>query len=315
MPAPLSIAICTHNRPDYLLALVEALLPQTRPHDVPILVIDSASTPPASTVLNRLAQSAPTVISVRLDQPGVSRARNMAFQIATTPWIGFIDDDEIPAPDWVDQALALIRRLPDSCAACGGNVLPRWPAGADPQLSRRWRDFLSIIEQVGEFDQSARPTFGGGHSLIRIAALAQVSGFDERLGRDGTSLLSGEEALLIDGLIKAGWQVWHSDRIRVDHIIEPERLQRSWVLDRAFWEGVSTMRRMSIAAPAAAREKARSARNKSWLLRPLAALLPSQLGWDIRLAFARGMLAEAEGRPSASTAGRRKPAPPDAVRS
>jgi glucosyl-dolichyl phosphate glucuronosyltransferase len=176
MTAPLSIAICTHNRPDYLLDLLETLLPQTRPRGVPIIVIDSASTPPAGNVLDQLGEVPPTVIGVRLDQPGLSLARNMALRTARTPWIGFLDDDEIPAANWVGEALALVGRLPDDCAACGGNVLPRWPKGMNPRLGRRWRDFLSIIEQSGEFDQSARPQFGGGHSVMRIDALAQVSG-------------------------------------------------------------------------------------------------------------------------------------------
>jgi glucosyl-dolichyl phosphate glucuronosyltransferase len=291
MAASLSIAICTHNRPDYLWNLLQALLPQVLHHAVPIIVVDSASTPPASEVLARLGAPSP-VTGVRLDQPGLSLARNKAFETAQTPWIGFIDDDEIPARNWVTEALALVDRLPGRCAACGGNVLPKWPVGMNPRISRRWRDFLSIIEQVGEFDQSARPMFGGGHSVMRTRALAEVSGFDDRLGRDGKSLLSGEEALLIEGLIQAGWQIWHSDRISVDHIIEPERLQRKWVLDRAYWEGVSTMRRMTISAPGSARRKLRSARYKSWLLRPLAAMLPPRVGLEIRLAFARGMLSE-----------------------
>lgn len=292
MSVPLSVAICTRNRPALLLNLLHILLFQARPHGVPIIVVDSASTPPASKVVKSLGEPASSLQLVRLDQPGLSLARNVAFQTAQTPWIGFIDDDEIPGPTWVSEALALVDRLPPRCAACGGNVLPRWPYEQRPRLGPRWRDFLSIIDQAGEFDQTAHPKFGGGHSVFRVKAFAQSDGFDERLGRDGKSLLSGEEVQLIDQLVELGWQIWHSDRLSVAHVIEPERLQRAWAIDRAFWEGVSTMRRARISKAGNVAEVARRTRFKLWFLRPLAALAIFGSDWDIKLAFARGMLSE-----------------------
>ena len=306
MAPALSIAICTHNRVDMVKQLIATLLPQTQAAGVRLIVVDSASLTPVATMLPEFA-AVDLLDMIRLDQPGVSIARNAALEHARTPWLGFIDDDEIPAADWVQQALSLIGRLPSDCAACGGNVRPKWPGAVAPSPSRRWRDYLSIIDRAGEFDQSGAPSFGIGHSIVRTKALKSVGGFDFRLGRDGKSLLSGEESLLIDKLILAGWRIWHSDQMVVDHIISEERLERGWAIERAYWEGVSTIRRMSITAPNDVGRVARMVRLKALGLRPLVRLLGSFQDCDLRLAYAKGVLQENAG---GITAAAGKPAAP-----
>ncbi|MGN6375851.1 MAG: glycosyltransferase family 2 protein [Sphingomonas sp.] len=288
--AALSIGICTRNRPVMLMSLLAELIPAAMAGHVEIIVVDSASSPSLAAVVAPLADTGAPVRLLRLDQPGVSRARNAAIAACATPWLAFIDDDEVPQPRWVDAALALIDRLPSDCAACGGNVVPRWP-GAAPLLSRRARGYLSLIEHAGEFDQTRLPHFGIGHSVVRVAAMREVGGFDPRLGRDGFTLLSGEEADLIDVIVARGWRVWHSDAIAVEHLIPPERLERSWLVDRAYWEGISIARRFA-KTPARARALGRLARQRRSLLAPAVAMMGATRDLDLRLAFAEGVLAE-----------------------
>ena len=184
----LTLAICTHNRPDTFGGLLQCLGPQAAALGIGIIVVDSASEPDAAARVAALVAVHPHVRLVRMDVPGVSIARNAALAAAETPWLGFLDDDELVPDDWVEQALALCRRLPADCGACGGNVLPTWPDGRTmPKLGWRWRQYLSMVEQAGEFDQSAKPHFVIGHGLIRVEAVRGVGGFDNRLGRDGAS--------------------------------------------------------------------------------------------------------------------------------
>ena len=47
---------------------------------------------------------------------GPATARNAGVAITSGPWIGFLDADVIPHPDWVDTALELIRSNPKAGA-------------------------------------------------------------------------------------------------------------------------------------------------------------------------------------------------------
>lgn len=238
----LSIVVCTHNRIALLSDLLASLGPQLEDVPVELIVVDSASAPDQAAAARTLVESTARSRLIRLDDPGVSLARNAGLSAARAPWVAYLDDDEIPAPDWVEQARMLAHRLPDNCAACGGNTIPVFPDGTTRVLSPRWLAFLSSIERDCEFDQTAAPQLPIGHSLVRAAAVRDAGGFDPRLGRIEGSLLSGEEVLLTNRLVSRRWRIWHSNRIVVGHRISADRLTRSWVRDRAFWEGVTTFR-------------------------------------------------------------------------
>jgi glycosyltransferase involved in cell wall biosynthesis len=288
--ATLSVAICTHNRPHAAVALADSLRTLLAAHGIALAVVDSASEGSAAEILADAFRDT-EVRLLRLDEPGVSLARNTALAWATSEWLAFLDDDEQVPADWVSAALSLCSRLPDDCAACGGNVLPRWPDETVRNIGPRWRNFLSIIDQPGEFDQTARHQFGIGHSIVRTDALRSIGGFSLRLGRRGKVLLSGEEALLVEQLIRAGWKIWHSDTIAVQHMIPPERLDMKWALERAYWEGISFSRVLGGVDAEAQARLFRSVHVKLPLLRVLASLWPSQ-GLRLRLAFIKGVCFE-----------------------
>ena len=107
-------------------------------------MVDSASNIEAAAQLRKMTTAFPQTKLIRLDLPGVSAARNAGLYAAKAAWIAYIDDDEIPPPNWVFQLKQLAARLPLECAACGGNVMPLFPAGMARKLTSRWLDYLSI---------------------------------------------------------------------------------------------------------------------------------------------------------------------------
>ncbi|MEP9379963.1 glycosyltransferase [Aquabacter sp. CN5-332] len=239
-PAPtrLSVVICTHNRPDALRQCIAALMAAPEEPGCEFIVVDSASNTETRRAMEDMLAPFPRIVLHRLDQPGLSRARNTGMALSSGEWIAFLDDDTVPAPDWLARACTLIAEVPPACSIIGGAVHPLHPAGM-PALPSRWLQLLSIIEEKGEGDRTHAPAVCGANIILRKSHLLEVGGFPERLGRQGLRLLSGEEKFVERRLITLGARLWYSDRLRVQHMIAPDRLQWRWIATRAYWEGIS----------------------------------------------------------------------------
>jgi cellulose synthase/poly-beta-1,6-N-acetylglucosamine synthase-like glycosyltransferase len=132
--------------------------------------------------------------------PGLSRARNRGIAECDTDIVAFLDDDVIPAPDWL--GLLLVPFADERTAATAG-----WVITPDSQ-------------NAGELEQSPRilsnrdahwmeiATFGGlglgANMAFRKRALPTQRFFDERLGR-GAPFEIGEESYAFAWLLSRGY--------------------------------------------------------------------------------------------------------------
>ena len=76
---------------------------------------------------------------------------------------------------------------------------------------------------------------------VERAALLAAGGFDEGLGRQPGLLLSDEDVQLAWKLQQGGRSARHDGRIVVHHRIHAGRLTPHWLLERLYWQGVSTV--------------------------------------------------------------------------
>jgi glycosyltransferase involved in cell wall biosynthesis len=208
-----------------------------------LVVVDSASSPPAAAAIAALA-AAHGAMLVRVEEPGLSRARNAGLAAATTPWVAYVDDDARVAPDWAAAIGAAIARLPPRAAALGGPILPAWEAPCPPWWPAELVPVLTVLNwhrpgRVGDGSLPAHVEPYGANMLFRTAALRAVGGFPPQLGRVGAKLLSGEEAWVMRALRGAGHEVHYDPAISVTHSIQAARLTPDWLLQRQFWSGVS----------------------------------------------------------------------------
>ncbi|TCZ57273.1 glycosyltransferase family 2 protein [Roseicella aquatilis] len=290
----LSVVICTHNRPDDVLTCIKALLPQLAGTESSLVVVDSASSHAEREVLEAALANLPDVLRIRLEQPGLSAARNAGVLATASQWIAFLDDDAVPEPQWHARLLAVLRQVPETCGALGGRILPLFPEGQSPKLGARWKQYVSVNDAEGAWDCTEAPNVIGANLVFRRQAVQQAGGFATELGRYGEALLSGEEVVMIRRMRAAGWRIRYDSSFCVGHKVAPTRLGRGWVRARAYWEGISTVR------------IARLERDRAWprlamkvlLTLPLVGLLallrlPGE--WDFRLSFNCGVLAEALG--------------------
>ena len=242
----ITVCICTHDRPDYVRDCLAGLRDQTVASDqFETLIVDSASSRPNAALLTALARDH-GVRLIRVDQPGVSLARNSGAEATHTPYIAYIDDDAIPAPDWIEAILAALAEPRPPPAVLGGRILPRWEAPLPAWWPPSLRGVLSIIEHEGQGEYrtpQVPPNLEpyAANMVVSVAALRAVGGFPATAGRYGTVLLSDEEVQLAWILQNAGDSVRYDSRIVVRHQIQASRFTPKWLLSRLYWQGASTV--------------------------------------------------------------------------
>ncbi|HBK06161.1 MAG TPA: glycosyltransferase family 2 protein [Acetobacteraceae bacterium] len=242
----LTVCICTRDRPRYVRDCLDGLRRQTVARDrFTICLVDSASAPAAEAELVSVAAEHGAKL-IRLDHPGVSLARNAGAWAARTQFIAYIDDDAIPAADWVETILEAIAQPGRRPALIGGRILPKWEAPLPPWWPSSLKGVLSIIEHEGrgEYRTSSIPKGlepYGANMVVHVLSLLAAGGFGGAVGRYGNSLLSDEDVQLAWTLQDAGYSVRYDSRITVHHQIQAPRMEPGWLLSRLYWQGASTV--------------------------------------------------------------------------
>ena len=295
----LSVCICTHDRPEDVARCLAGLAAQTLAREqFEVLVIDSASPPAAARALRHVVAAFPGARLLREDTAGLSRARNAGAAAAAASWIAYLDDDAVPAPDWGAAAVAVLAESP-SAGLLSGRVLPAWEAPLPRWWPARLRGVLSIVETEGQgpYGGPALPAGlepCGANLLVALAALRAAGGFETAIGRQGRILLSDEETYLAARLRAAGWTLHYDGRLVVHHRILAARLTPAWLLERLYWQGVSSARTRRLLGRPVWREVPR--RMAVALACAPAALLPPGRPWLLgarwRFAYALGFLRE-----------------------
>jgi glucosyl-dolichyl phosphate glucuronosyltransferase len=250
----LSVVVCTHNRPDDLARCLDALclLDETRE----IIVVDSASEPPVRDLVERYAARLERVRYLREERTGLSRARNRGVAEARGDVIAFLDDDAAPEPHWARRIVAPFE-ADESVGCVGGACLADFGGRPRPLwLSDRLLQFAGVTRfgPEGREPRSSAEWPFGANVAFRARALAAVEGpFAERLGRDGTTLLSGEESALIEAVLSAGWKVWLEPSAVVAHTVHSERCRSRYYWRRLWWAGVSRARAADVSRTLAPR--------------------------------------------------------------
>jgi glycosyltransferase involved in cell wall biosynthesis len=261
----LTVCVCTHGRPAYVRDCLAGLARQAGdPNLFEIIVVDSNSPPPEAEALAAIVAGNPRLRLIVLDRPGVSLARNTGALAARAPYITFIDDDAIPAPDWVAAILRAIQQASPPAALIGGRILPLWEAALPAWWPPSLRNILSIIEYEGRgtYRSPSLPATlepYAANMVVAVGAIAAAGGFGGAVGRYGSALLSDEEVQLAWKLQDAGHSVIYDSRITVHHQIQATRLNPRWLLNRLYWQGASTVITRRMLGRSVWREAARRA--------------------------------------------------------
>jgi glycosyltransferase involved in cell wall biosynthesis len=234
----LSVIICTFRRYDVLPDAIDSVLAQqgVDREDIEIIVVDN--TPPDERQLVRNVNQCNQFITE--DISGLSRARNIGIQAAHADLIAFLDDDAIASPTWASEAIELLSSHPD-WDVIGGRILAKYPQNKQPVwIDSKLEEFLSCVDWP--VDQPTSMADGvwiaGANMVFRRQVFERDIGFDEQLGRNGSSsLLSNDETHMFEAIGKN--RIYYVPQMAVDHVIPESRLNPQWFRKRIFWQAIS----------------------------------------------------------------------------
>jgi glycosyltransferase involved in cell wall biosynthesis len=165
-------------------------------------------------------------------RPGISHARNTALSAVPerTDFIAMIDDDEVPADDWLDQLLhAQIRSGADIVV---GPALPRFSEGT-PDWVAATSFFIKPKNLQALRDLDADPPAATCNVLVRASLLGTSGiGFDPALALSG-----GEDKLLFQALKMRGYRFAWTAQAQVREWIPPQRATLSYMWRESWRRG------------------------------------------------------------------------------
>ncbi|QLE57177.1 glycosyltransferase family 2 protein [Nostoc sp. TCL26-01] len=248
----ISAIICTHNRDTYLGAAIDSLLAQDFSGEFEVVVVDNGSSDRTREVVAE-RESHPRLKYIFEPTIGLSVARNTGAKVASAAILAYLDDDAVASHQWL-QVLYAAYQENEQLAIAGGKVTLLWPPDIQPP---RWLS-PGLAGNLGAYDlgdsiiyiKQPGLTPRGLNYSIRRTFLEEIGGFDPHLGRVGKNLLSNEELQMTEFALKCGWQVAYLPEALVAHNVAPERLNRSWFLNRGWWQGISECYREQLSGKA-----------------------------------------------------------------
>jgi len=255
MSLDFTVAIPTYNGANRLPKLLEKLRSQINIAHLhwEIIVIDNNSTDHTAQLIQEIQANWPTNYPLKYylePEQGAAFARQKAVREAKSELIGFLDDDNLPAPDWIAQAYLFAQEHPQA-GAYSGQIHGEFEINP-PEKFERIQAFLSIREhgskpKLFEPEKLRLPTAAA--LIVRQKAwLAHVPIRPLLKGRLGESMLGGEDYEILLHLHKAGWEIWYNPALHTYHQIPHWRLEKNYLLSISRGCGLATYQLLLINA-------------------------------------------------------------------
>jgi glycosyltransferase involved in cell wall biosynthesis len=217
-----SITVCTHNRAAMLRQALQSLIDLQVDDELTyeIVVVDNASQDDTRQVVDAIIAKADVPVRyVYEPQKGFTYARNRALAESRGEWIASFDDDQIAAPDWLHELMAVATTK--NCRSVGGAIEVLLPAGRISPYLERVFGATTDGNEPRHYGRNEWP--GTGNQLLHRSVYEEVGGFDEIFnGR-------GEDTDLYRRIHAANIDTWFAPSARVQHIIPEERLEDSYL--------------------------------------------------------------------------------------
>ena len=235
-----SVVLCEHTmeRYDDFTEAANAVLSQSY-DDVELVVVIDGNETVYDRALEDFGDRDDVIVECNDENEGRLVSRNRGAELATGDVVAFIDDDAVPADDWVELIVQGYQER--DAVAVGGKMTPRWVAGKPSYLPEEFYWLVGVTQRgFADGPCEVRNTFGSNISFRRDIFL-ELGGFEKNVGgRKGDANLQGGETELCARLQdEYGQGVWYIPEAEVEHKVFQYRTEVGWLLNRAFWQGYS----------------------------------------------------------------------------
>jgi glycosyltransferase involved in cell wall biosynthesis len=259
LTADLTVVICTYNGATRLPEVLEALrscvdytdrhnasLPEaSTPLTWDILVVDNNSKDETIAIVEQFQPQWPAHVPLRWaseTRQGAAYARHHGIEISASPLIGFLDDDNIPAANWVVAAHQFGQDHPEA-GAYGSQIRGDFEVEPPAEL-RKLLPFLAIVERGNNplRYNSVKKVLPPSAGLVvrRQVWLDHVPDRCILGGRTADSMLTGEDTEALTHILTSGWEIWYNPTMTIQHRIPKWRLERTYLLP--FFRGIGLSR-------------------------------------------------------------------------
>lgn len=224
----LSIVVATYNRAQSLLRTLHSVVGQTAPAEKwECVVVNNNSTDNTEALFAEFAAANPTfdLKMVTETKQGLSNARNCGIAASKGEYIAIVDDDETLEDTFAESYIEFFDAFPTAMAAggavkaCYESARPRWMSHFTEQMIANPLD-LDIAVTI--FPNSRVPA--GGNMAFRREVFDRVGLFNPKLGRNGQSLVGGEENDLFARLRREGELLYFVPNAAIYHHIPDSKL-------------------------------------------------------------------------------------------
>lgn len=250
MSVDLTVAIPTYNGETRLPEVLDRLRSQlnTAAFSWEIIVVDNNSTDNTAKVVQAYQENWPQAYPLRYcfeREQGAAFARRRAIVEARGELIGFLDDDNLPAPGWVAAAYAFGQEHP-TAGAYASQIHGAFEV-TPPENFKKILPFLAINER-GEVPLLYQPSSNllppsAGLVVRKQAWLENVPNQTILTGRTKGNMLTSEDLEMLSYIRKGGWEIWYNPYMEIYHKIPRWRLEREYLIP--FIRGIGLSRHVT----------------------------------------------------------------------
>lgn len=250
MGSDLTVVICTYNGEKRFPEVLEALRVQVNTEEFSweILVVDNNSTDNTAQILRDYQSQWDGIAPLRYclePEQGAAHARHRAVKEVRSPLIAFLDDDNIPASNWVSAAYQFAQEHPQA-GAFGSYIQGEFEIEPPPDF-KRLMPFLAITQRGSKPllyspDKNLLPPSAG----LVVRTQAWQESIPEQCilsGRIPGSMLTGEDLEALSYIQLKNWEIWYNPAMKIIHKIPRRRLEMEYLIP--FFRGIGLSRHVT----------------------------------------------------------------------